>query len=166
MNKSRVLMVCLIACLSILLVSWSFAGTNVAAQQNETTEQLVAIKGNENIAGNTLNTAGQSLGISVDSGQPLKSTNLDIFLQNQTYVVQAGDTLTAIALQFGTTVQALVTLNNIANPNLIYVGQVLQIPGGGTGGTPPATPPATPPPSPPPDRTPWRSPPSIGPPAP
>jgi lysozyme len=46
----------------------------------------------------------------------------------QTYTVKAGDTLTAIALKFGTTVAAIVAANNIANPNLISVGQVLVIP--------------------------------------
>jgi LysM repeat protein len=48
----------------------------------------------------------------------------------QTYTVVAGDTLTAIALRFGTTVNAIVQANGIVNPNLIYVGQVLNIPGG------------------------------------
>ena len=48
----------------------------------------------------------------------------------QTYTVVAGDTLTSIALRFGTTVNALVQANGIVNPNLIYVGQVLNIPGG------------------------------------
>ncbi|MCC8023505.1 MAG: LysM peptidoglycan-binding domain-containing protein, partial [Clostridiales bacterium] len=45
-----------------------------------------------------------------------------------TYTVKSGDTLTAIAARYGTTVSALVSLNNISNPDLIYVGQVLQIP--------------------------------------
>ena len=53
-----------------------------------------------------------------------------------TYVVQPGDTLSKIARQFNTTVAALVQANNIVNPNLIYVGQVLVIPGG-TGPVPP-----------------------------
>jgi len=47
-----------------------------------------------------------------------------------TYVVQPGDTLSRIALRFNTTVAALVQANNIVNPNLIYVGQVLRITGG------------------------------------
>jgi len=44
------------------------------------------------------------------------------------YVVQAGDTLYKIAARYGVTVSAIVTANNIANPNLIYPGQVLIIP--------------------------------------
>lgn len=44
-----------------------------------------------------------------------------------TYTVKTGDTLTAIARQFGSTVQKLKALNNISNANLIYKGQVLKI---------------------------------------
>ena len=46
----------------------------------------------------------------------------------QTYVIQSGDTLTSIAAQFGVTVQQLVDLNHLANPNLIISGTVLEIP--------------------------------------
>lgn len=45
-----------------------------------------------------------------------------------TYTVKPGDTLTAIAIRFGTTVAAIASANNISNPNLIQVGQVLNIP--------------------------------------
>ena len=45
-----------------------------------------------------------------------------------TYTVKPGDTLYAIAVKYGTTVQAIATANNISNPNLIQVGQVLNIP--------------------------------------
>jgi len=45
-----------------------------------------------------------------------------------TYTVQSGDTLWAISIKYGVTVDAIVQLNNIANPDLIYVGQMLQIP--------------------------------------
>lgn len=54
----------------------------------------------------------------------------------QTYVVQPGDTLTGIALRFGTTVYALEVANNIANPNLIYIGMRLTIAGSGSSGYP------------------------------
>jgi flagellum-specific peptidoglycan hydrolase FlgJ len=43
------------------------------------------------------------------------------------YIVQKGDTLTAIAKKYNTTVQQLVKLNNIKNPNLILVGQKLRV---------------------------------------
>ncbi len=58
----------------------------------------------------------------------------------QTYTVQPGDTLSAIALRFGVSTWALAQANNIRNPALIYVGQVLQIPSGGTSTTPPPSP--------------------------
>lgn len=46
----------------------------------------------------------------------------------RTYTVKAGDTLTAIAIKFGTTVPKIASANNIANVNNISVGQVLVIP--------------------------------------
>ena len=44
-----------------------------------------------------------------------------------TYRVVAGDTLGAIAARYGTTVAALATANHVADPNLIYPGQLLQL---------------------------------------
>jgi len=44
------------------------------------------------------------------------------------YTVQPGDTLTRIAARFGSTVSEIAATNGLANPNLIYVGQVLLIP--------------------------------------
>jgi LysM repeat protein len=46
----------------------------------------------------------------------------------RTYQVQPGDTLSGIAARFGTTVQELVELNGIADPSLIFPGQVLTLP--------------------------------------
>ncbi|NIJ22169.1 LysM repeat protein [Sphingomonas naasensis] len=53
------------------------------------------------------------------------------------YTIKPGDTLSAIAAQFGTTWQALAQANNISNPNLIFPNRTLTIPNGtgGTGGT-------------------------------
>lgn len=44
---------------------------------------------------------------------------------NNIYVVKRGDTLSHIALRYNTTVNTLVRLNNIKNPNLIYPNQQL-----------------------------------------
>ncbi|TXW25650.1 LysM peptidoglycan-binding domain-containing protein [Enterococcus faecalis] len=46
-----------------------------------------------------------------------------------THVVQYGETLSSIAYQYGTDYQTLAALNGLANPNLIYPGQVLKVNG-------------------------------------
>lgn len=46
-----------------------------------------------------------------------------------TYTVRSGDTLSSIAAKFGTSYQALASLNGISNPNLIYAGQNLRVNG-------------------------------------
>ena len=71
-----------------------------------------------------------------------------------THVIQPGDSLFRIALQYGVTIDAIVEANNIVNPNLIVAGQTLIIPGvdgPAAGQTAPApvatTPPVTAPPA-------------------
>ncbi len=44
------------------------------------------------------------------------------------YVIKSGDTLSAIAADFGSTVEEIMTLNNITNPETIQVGQTIIIP--------------------------------------
>ena len=51
-------------------------------------------------------------------------------------VVQPGQTLSQIALREGVTVQQLVQLNGIADPNRIYAGQRLRVRSSRSGGTP------------------------------
>jgi LysM repeat protein len=46
-----------------------------------------------------------------------------------TYAVRAGDTLAGIAARYGTSADALATLNGIADPNVLSVGRVLRVPG-------------------------------------
>lgn len=48
---------------------------------------------------------------------------------SNTYTVRYGDSLSAIAARFGTTVSALQSANNIRNANLIFPGQVLKVGG-------------------------------------
>jgi LysM repeat protein len=46
-----------------------------------------------------------------------------------TYKIKKGDTLSAIAKKYHTTISALTKANNIKNPNLIVTGHTLKIPG-------------------------------------
>jgi LysM repeat protein len=60
------------------------------------------------------------------------------------YVVQPGDTLADIAIKLGVSSSALRQANGITNPDLIYVGQNLLIPGKSGAATPAAPPTALP----------------------
>ncbi len=51
-----------------------------------------------------------------------------------TITIAKGNTLSEIAKSYGTTVQELVSINNIANPNLIYAGNTLKVPSTTSGG--------------------------------
>ena len=60
------------------------------------------------------------------------STSVSPTMAPDVYVVQAGDTLGAIAKQYGVTVEALQEANAISDPTLLQIGQKLIIPKGGT----------------------------------
>lgn len=97
--------------------------------------------------GNTLSQIARSYGVTVSQiveinniqnpnlifpGEKLRitdSTNetLNPVLQNNYYTVRTGDTLSSIARRYGVTVQYLVNLNGIRNPNLIYPGQIIRV---------------------------------------
>jgi lysozyme len=64
---------------------------------------------------------GQTLCVSVYTPPPPPP-------QNRTYVVQRGDWLSLIARRFGVSLWSLLQVNPLMNPNLIYPGQVLNIP--------------------------------------
>jgi LysM repeat protein len=64
------------------------------------------------------------------------------------YTIQRGDTLGIIANKCGVSAQAILAINTLANPSLIYPGQQLSIPGGqGAGSAPPAPPAGNPAPA-------------------
>ena len=46
------------------------------------------------------------------------------------YTVRSGDSLSLIAMKYGTSVAKLASLNSVSNPNYIYVGQRLKVTGG------------------------------------
>ena len=66
--------------------------------------QVIKIKGDNTVANNTSNSA-------------------------TTYIVKSGDTLSGIATKYGTTYQALASLNGINYPYTIYPNQVLKVNG-------------------------------------
>lgn len=94
-------------------------------------------------AGDTLSGIASKLGVSTSAISGYRSGNPNLIYPGEvlkinggntapkpagrTYTVVAGDTLGAIAARYGTTYQALAAKNGIANPNLIYPGQVLKI---------------------------------------
>ena len=43
------------------------------------------------------------------------------------YTIKRGDTLTAISNRYGVSIQSIVDLNEIVNPNLIYAGERIRI---------------------------------------
>jgi len=62
-------------------------------------------------------------------GQPVTIPGADVQAPEDTYVVQAGDTLSLIAQSFGADLADLMALNGLTDPNLVEVGQVLVVPG-------------------------------------
>ncbi len=91
--------------------------SHIALWYNTTVENLVKLN---NIQNPDLIYVGQRLLISV-SDDPNKPKEVK-------YTVKRGDTLSKIANRYGITVNEIAQLNNIQNPNLIYVGQIFRIP--------------------------------------
>lgn len=87
--------------------------SSIAARYRTTVAELAALN---NILNPNLIYPGEVLTITTFSS-PVSS-----------YTIRSGDTLSSIAARFDTSVQALVSLNNISNPNRIYPGQVLRLP--------------------------------------
>ena len=75
--------------------------------------------------------AGATAAPANDAAVPTLASATALASAAQTYTVRRGDTLSEIAARFGTTVNELVRLNNIADRDRIYPGQVLVIPAGG-----------------------------------
>lgn len=59
---------------------------------------------------------------------PTPNPPRDIPQLTDAYVVQSGDTLNQIAELYGTTAEVILSLNSLADPNVLEVGQTLQMP--------------------------------------
>lgn len=92
--------------------------SEIAAKFHTTVSHLVELN---NIKNPNLIYTGEVLIISCNHNNNKEE------IKQKTYQVKRGDTLSEIAVKFHTTVRRLVELNNIKNPNLIYVGQTIII---------------------------------------
>jgi len=101
------------------------------------------LKANPSIKNANLIFPGQQIQIPGHDG----SSSFQPSTKGGQYVVKAGDTLSAIGARYGVSYMAIAAASGISNPNMIHPGQVLTIPGRGTGnttGTNPAHVPSTP----------------------
>jgi len=105
---------------TIYVIKYGDTLSSIAAKFNTTVEKLVELN---NISNPNLIYAGRTLIIEI-TGDTEEGTSQSNTIR---YTVKYGDTLNSLARRYNTTVQSIVTLNGIRNPNLIYVGQVLTI---------------------------------------
>ncbi len=52
------------------------------------------------------------------------------------YIVQKGDMLSRLAVDFNTSTKTLIAMNNLSNPDVLYVGQELRVPAGSRSSAP------------------------------
>ncbi len=97
---------------------------SLAARFQSTVDSILAT--NSSIKNVNLIYEGQRLNIYAQPVTPVPPP----VTGGQTYYVQRGDTLKKIAAKFNTTVDAILQLNHILNPDLIYVGQGITLPAG------------------------------------
>lgn len=100
---------------------------SIAIKYGVTVRELVSANPQLLKSGDSL-TIPVAVAIPAESGSGSGSTDGGGSSSQKMHTVKSGDTLYAIAIRYGTTVAAIATLNNIANPNQIKVGQVLKIP--------------------------------------
>lgn len=93
--------------------------SGIAIKYNTSYQYLARIN---SIANPNLIYVGQELKVPVLADYNIHDTS------HRLYIVRRGNTLTQIARKYGVTIENIVELNGIANPNLIYVGETLRIP--------------------------------------
>lgn len=93
--------------------------SGIAIKYNTSYQYLARIN---NIANPNLIYVGQELKVPALGDYKIHDTS------HRLYIVRRGNTLTQIAREYGVTIENIVELNGIANPNLIYVGETLRIP--------------------------------------
>ncbi len=105
------------------VVAWGETLFSIAQRYGTTVDAIAVVNG---ITDPTHIAVGQRLVIPTANAPTVPAE------AGATHVVQAGENLYRIALQYGTTSQALAELNGIYNPDHVVVGQTLVIPGSPT----------------------------------
>lgn len=96
--------------------------SGIARKYGTTVNELVIL--NKQIQNPNLIFPGERVRVPINGN----INNEDRYITNHIiYTVQRGDTLSELALRYGTTVQSIASLNNIKNVNLIYIGERLRI---------------------------------------
>ncbi|MEK1294632.1 LysM peptidoglycan-binding domain-containing protein [Limosilactobacillus fermentum] len=105
--------------------------SSIAISHNTTTAALTSLN---SLANPNLIYVGQVLKLANTTTASTSSTSSAASTSSSamTYTVKSGDTLSSIASSYNTTTSTLTSLNNLSNPNLIYVGQVLKVAGSST----------------------------------
>ncbi|MEK1395385.1 LysM peptidoglycan-binding domain-containing protein [Limosilactobacillus fermentum] len=105
--------------------------SSIASSYNTTTAALTSLN---SLANPNLIYVGQVLKLANTTTASTSSTSSAASTSSsaRTYTVKSGDTLSSIASSYNTTTSTLTSLNNLSNPNLIYVGQVLKVAGSST----------------------------------
>lgn len=85
-------------------------------------------------------TLGTGLASAANTSTP-QGASVSDWMAMCAYRIQPGDTLSGIAVKFGTSVSALASINHIPNPRLIRSGAILWVPCGGGHVLPPPPPP-------------------------
>ncbi len=169
MKRTKLIYSIVIILLILATTSFAYADTTYMVQRGDTLfgialrfgSSVQAIVSANSLANPNLIYAGQTLiipdssapGAPVPPPPPPSGEPAPPPTGGSTYVIQRGDTLSTIAARHGVTVSALIQANNLTNPNLIYAGQTLVIPGSsGAPGEPPPPAPPPPPSSPPPQQ--------------
>ena len=106
---------------ALVVVRWGDTLAAIAARNGTTIQALVRANSLPNV---NFIYAGQRLIVPASSSAPIA-----LPFTGNVYTVNAGDTLVTVSAKFGTTANDVMRANNLYNPNFIYIGQRLTIPG-------------------------------------
>jgi len=104
-----------------VVVRWGDTLATIAARNGTSIQALIRANALPNA---NFIYAGQRLIVPTSGSAPVS-----LPFTGSVYTVSAGDTLATVAAKFGTTATAVMRANGLYNPNFIYIGQRLNIPG-------------------------------------